>query len=77
MNRRIWVVAGVGVLLIALVNVLLGMNLVPAMGVAMERGTGPGWWLIWLVIAVTVACAVALAGFLIAAGLGKVDGVRS
>jgi hypothetical protein len=72
MNRRVWIVAGLAVLAIALVNIVLGMNLVPTISVAQERGTGPGWWLIWTVITLTVVCAVALGGFLIAAGLGKV-----
>ena len=73
MNRRVWIFAGLVVLVIAVVNVLLGMNLVPAIAVARQKGTGPGWWLIWSVIAVTVCSALALAGFLIAAGLGKVE----
>jgi hypothetical protein len=77
MNRNVWTVAGILVLALGLINVVLGLNLVPTMAVAQERGTAPGWWLIWVVIAATVACAVALGGFLIAAGLGKVSGVRS
>ena len=72
MNRNLWIVAGIVVLGIAAVNVLLGMNLVPTLAVAQERGVAPGYWLIWTVIALTVVASVSLAGFLIAAGLGKV-----
>lgn len=72
MNRSVWIVAGIVVIGLGILNVILGMNLVPTMAVATERGTGPGWWLIWSVIAITVLCAFALGGFLVAAGLGKV-----
>ena len=48
------------------------MNLVPTLTVAQERGPAPGWWLIWSVIALTLVCTLALGGFLLAAGLGKV-----
>ena len=72
MNRNVWIVAGLVVLALAVVNVLLGMNLVPSMAEAQEKGTIAGWWLLWTVIGLAVASAVALAGFLLAAGLGKV-----
>jgi len=72
MNRNVWIVAGLVVLALGLVNILLGMNLVPTMTVAQEKGTIAGWWLLWIVIGVVVVSAVALGGFLIAAGLGKV-----
>jgi hypothetical protein len=72
MNRNVWIVAGVVVLGLAVLNVILGMNLVPSMAVAEQRGTAAGWWLIWVVIAVSVMSAVSLGCFLIAAGLGKV-----
>jgi len=72
MNRNVWIVAGIVVLALGLVNILLGMNLVPTMTVAQEKGTIAGWWLLWIVIGVVVVSAVALGGFLIAAGLGKV-----
>jgi hypothetical protein len=71
MNRRVWIVAGIVVIALGLMNVILGMNLVPTIAVAQQRGTAPGWWLIWSVIALTVLCALALGVFLLAAGLGK------
>jgi len=72
MNRNVWIVAGLFVLGLAVVNVVLGLNLVPTIAVAQQKGTAPGWWLIWVVIAISVISAVALGAFLIAAGLGKV-----
>jgi hypothetical protein len=77
MNRNVWIVVGLVVIAIAIVNVILGMNLVPTRAIAEERGTGPGWWLIWSVIALTVICALSLGGFLLAAGLGKIPETRS
>jgi hypothetical protein len=72
MNRNIWIVAGIGVLILGIVNVVLGMNLVPTKAIAEQRGTVAGWWLIWTVIVLTVMCSVALGAYLLAAGLGKV-----
>ena len=72
MNRSVWIVAGIAAIALGILNVILGMNLVPSIEVATERGTAPGWWLIWTVIAATVVCALALGCFLLAAGLGKV-----
>jgi hypothetical protein len=72
MNRSVWIVTGIVVIAIGILNVILGMNLVPTLTVAQERGTAPGWWLIWSVIALTLVCTLALGGFLLAAGLGKV-----
>jgi hypothetical protein len=72
MNRNVWIVAGVFVFALAALNVVLGMTLVPSMEVAQQKGTAAGWWLIWVVIAISVTSAVSLGCFLIAAGLGKV-----
>ena len=72
MNRSVWIVAGLVVIALGILNVILGFNLVPTQAVAEERGTVAGWWLIWSVIGLTVICAVALGTFLLAAGLGKV-----
>ena len=77
MNRNVWIVVGIVVLALGMLNIVLGLNLVPTKAIADERGTGPGWWLIWSVIALTVVSAVALGGFLLAAGLGKVPETRS
>ena len=77
MNRNVWIVAGIVVLALGVLNIVLGMGLVPTKAIADQRGTGPGWWLIWTVISLTVISAVALGGFLLAAGLGKVPETRA
>ena len=77
MNRNVWLVAGLVVIALGLLNVVLGTRLVPTMAVATERGTIAGWWLIWMVIAAVVLSAVSLGGFLLAAGLGKVPETRA
>lgn len=77
MNRNVWLVAGLVVIALGLVNVVMGTRMVPAMAVATERGTLAGWWLIWIVIGLVVISAVSLGGFLVAAGLGKVPETRA
>jgi hypothetical protein len=77
MNRNVWIVLGVVVIAIGLLNIVLGMNLVPTMSIAREKGVIAGWWLIWLMIVVTAASAGALGAFLIRAGLGKVPETAS
>jgi hypothetical protein len=77
MNRNVWLVAGIVVLALGMLSIVLGMNLVPTMAVANERGTIAGWWLIWTVITLVVISAVSLGGFLVAAGLGKVPETRA
>ena len=77
MNRNVWLVAGLVVLALGLVNVVMGTRMVPTMAVATERGTLAGWWLIWTVIGLVAISAVSLGGFLLAAGLGKVPETRA
>jgi uncharacterized membrane protein len=73
MNRRAqWIVAAIGVLGLAVLSIVLGASLVPTKVEALERGTVAGWWIIWTVIWMTVLTALAVAGFLLAAGIGKV-----
>ena len=77
MNRNVWLVAGLVVIALGLLNVVLGTNLVPTMSVAIQKGTIAGWWLIWIVIGLVVISAISLGGFLVAAGLGKVPETRA
>jgi len=77
MNRNVWIVAGIVVIALGLLNILLGKYLVPTMAVATERGTIAGWWLILTVIMLVVISALALGGFLLAAGLGMVPETRA
>jgi hypothetical protein len=77
MNRNVWLVAGLVVIALGLVNVVMGTRMVPTMAVATEKGTVAGWWLIWSVIGLVLISAVSLGGFLVAAGLGKVPETRA
>jgi hypothetical protein len=72
MNRNVWIVAAIVVLALGVVNVVLGTYLVPTAAVAQEKGTIAGFYLVWFVIVLALISAVSLAGFLLAAGLGKV-----
>ena len=77
MNRNVWLVTGLVVIALGVANVVMGTRMVPTMAVATERGTIAGWWLIWVVIALVVICAVSLGGFLVEAGLAKVSKTRT
>jgi hypothetical protein len=72
MNRSVWIVAGIVVMALGLLNVVLGTYLVPTAAVATEKGTIAGFYLVWCVIVLVLISAVSLGGFLLAAGLGKV-----
>jgi hypothetical protein len=71
MNRNVILVAAILVFAVAFANIVLGVNLVLPLEVARERGAGAPWYVVWSMIAVTVASAVALGAFLIGAGLRK------
>ena len=71
MNRNVILVAAILVFAVAFANIVLGVNLVLPLEVARERGAGAPWYVVWTMIAVTVASAVALGAFLIGAGLRK------
>jgi hypothetical protein len=72
MNRSVWIVAGIVVMALGLLNVVLGTYLVPTAAVATEKGTIAGFYLVWCVIVLVLISALSLGGFLLAAGLGKV-----
>lgn len=71
-NRIQWIALAVAVVALAVLGILLGTNLVGSREAAVERGTVAGWWIIWIVIALNTLMALVVAGFLFAAGLGKV-----
>ena len=70
-NRVQWIVLALVVVGLAALGIVLGMTLVPTRDVATERGTVAGWWIIWSVIGLSTLMALAVAAFLLAAGLGK------
>ena len=71
-NRLQWMVLAIVVLLLALLGLTLGTNLVGSREAAVERGTVAGWWIVWIVIGLSTLMALTVAGFLVAAALGKV-----
>ena len=66
MNRIAVVLSAAAALVLALVNLVLGSNLIMPLEQARERNAGPPWYLVWAMIYVTIGCAVVLGVFLIA-----------
>ena len=71
-HRIQWIVLGAVVVALAVLGILLGTSLVGTREAAVERGTVAGWWIVWIVIGLNTLMALVVAGFLFAAGLGKV-----
>ncbi len=71
-SRVQWIVLAIVVVILALIGIVLGATLVGSRAAAIERGTLAGWWIVWIVIALSTLMAGAIAWFLFAAGLGKV-----
>ena len=71
MNRAAIVVAALVTFVLAVTAIILGQNLILPLNVAAERGAGVPWYLTWAMVWVTVLCAVALGGFLIASTVRK------
>jgi hypothetical protein len=62
-----WKVAAVVVLAIAVVNLTLGMNLLPGPSEASERGTLAALMITWTMVLISAGCGLALAAFLLTA----------
>jgi hypothetical protein len=71
MNRTVILAAAVVVFALAFANIVLGVNLVLPLEAARERGAGAPWYVVWAMILVTVASAIALGAFLVGAGLRR------
>jgi hypothetical protein len=71
MNRTAIVLAALATLGLGGVVIVLGQNLILPLPVATERGAGVPWYITWAMVWVTVLCAVALGGFLIASTARK------
>ena len=63
------IVVAIVVVVLAMVAIALGNGLLPSPSEATERGTFAPLIIIWLMIATTVVCALALAAFLFKRGL--------
>jgi hypothetical protein len=71
MNRAGVVIAALVTFGMGVAVIILGQNLILPLPVATERGAGVPWYITWAMVWVTVLCAVALAGFLIASTVRK------
>jgi hypothetical protein len=71
MNRTAIVVAALVTFGLGIAVIILGQNLILPLPVATERGAGVPWYITWAMVWVTVLCAVALGGFLIASTARK------
>ena len=71
MNRAAVVIAALVTFGAAVAVIILGQNLILPLPVAAERGAGVPWYITWAMVWVTVLCAVALGGFLIASTVRK------
>jgi len=71
MNRIGIVLAAVVTFAIANANYILAQNLILPLPVMRERAGGMPWYITWAMVWVSVACCVALGGFLVAATMKK------
>lgn len=71
MNRVGIVIAALVTFAVAVTVIILGQNLILPLPVAAERGAGVPWYITWAMVWVTVLCAIALGGFLIASTVRK------
>jgi len=65
MNRVAIMLAAAVAVVIGLINVVLGSNLIMPLSLAQERGAGVPWYLVWAMVLITLASALALGGFLL------------
>ena len=66
-NPAVWKLAAILVVAIVLLNVTLGVNLLPSPSEASEKGTYAALMITWAMIAVCVGSGLALAAFLFTA----------
>jgi hypothetical protein len=71
MNRFVIVLAALVVFGIAVANVMLGQRLILPYDVVEQRGAGVPWYITWVMVWISVACAVTLGLFLISALRGR------
>ena len=71
MNRAGVVITALVTFGLGVAVIILGQNLILPLPLATERGAGVPWYITWAMVWVTVLCAVALGGFLIASTVRK------
>ena len=67
MNRTAIVLAAIVAFGIGLALLISAQNLILPLSVMKERAGGMPWYITWVMVLVTVACAMVLGGFLVAA----------
>lgn len=66
MSRKlILAFAAVAVIALAILNLVLGVNLLPPIAEAQEKGTFAPLLITWALVLISAGCAVALAGFIV------------
>jgi len=71
MNRTAMIAAAIVTFGIGVAILILGQNLILPLPVMQERSGGMPWYITWAMVWISVLCAVALGGFLIAATVKK------
>ena len=67
MNRTAIVLAAIVAFGIGLALLISAQNLILPLSVMKERAGGMPWYITWVMVLVTVACAMVLGGFLVSA----------
>jgi hypothetical protein len=67
MNRNGIVAAAILTFVVGIVILVTAQHLILPLPVMQERAGGMPWYITWIMVWITVLCAVALGGFLIAA----------
>jgi len=71
MNRTAILLAAIVAFAIGVALLITGQNLILPLSVMKERAGGMPWYITWAMVWVSVACCVALGGFLVAATMKK------
>lgn len=71
MNRPVLLLSALVVFVIGAATIILGWNLILPLPTMHQRGGGGAWYITWGMVWITVLCAVALGGFLIASTARK------
>ena len=67
MNRTAIIAAAIASFGIGIAILIAGQNLILPLPVMQQRAGGMPWYITWVMVWITVLCAVALGGFLISA----------
>jgi hypothetical protein len=70
-NPTMWKLAAAAVLAIVLLNLTLGVNLLPGPSEAQEKGTFAALIITWTMVLISAGSGLALAGFLLTAKRGR------